>query len=339
MKKAILSAVLSLASFAAIYAQPNLTAANSNPDSGDVFYGHYCDTSHSAPGTAGAGVTWDFSALNEVEKDTTIFTKCSATPYCDSFPGSNLAAANGGGYSYMYAGTSALSAIGSHYDTSFFHFTNPMDLLFYPAAKDSTHTGLSSEVYSFGGENIYSRTVTNFVCDAYGKLILPGATYTNALRIHQTMTTTDSLNIMGLPIVNSAQSESYNWFTPGFHNALLSISIDTSGNGGVPYVTSTEFFSKPVDHTNTSTLSALAGTLEVFPTPASDLINVKFRPDGNNPAILTITDLAGRVLDTKTLPAGVGTASCAVSDMPNGVYMLRISNGGTNAIRKFIVSK
>jgi len=100
-----------------IIAQPTLTAATNNPIATDVFTQH--QTAYTAPGAAGANVTWNFSTLTSTYAVTNTFSLPSATPYASTFPTANLASliSDGGTspyYSYYIVNSNVFSIDGWH---------------------------------------------------------------------------------------------------------------------------------------------------------------------------------------------------------------------------------
>ena len=76
-------------------------------------------------------------------------------------------------------------------------------------------------------------------------------------------------------------------------------------------------------------------TFEVYPNPASDVVNIKFN-DATNAAI-SVLNLAGKEVMTSTVN-GTQT-SFSTSSLTNGVYLIKVSNGTDVQITKVIVRK
>ena len=76
-------------------------------------------------------------------------------------------------------------------------------------------------------------------------------------------------------------------------------------------------------------------SFEVYPNPASDVVNIKFN-DATNAAI-SVLNLAGKEVMTYTVN-GTQT-SFSTSSLTNGVYLIKVSNGTDVQITKVIVRK
>ena len=76
-------------------------------------------------------------------------------------------------------------------------------------------------------------------------------------------------------------------------------------------------------------------SFEVYPNPASDVVNIKFN-DATNAAI-SVLNLAGKEVMTSTVN-GTQT-SFSTSSLTNGVYLIKVSNGTDVQITKVIVRK
>ena len=76
--------------------------------------------------------------------------------------------------------------------------------------------------------------------------------------------------------------------------------------------------------------------MEVFPNPASDYFIVKCAETLNG---VQVTDLSGRVLRDFSLLGELNTTSFPVSDLKNGVYLLKLKAGNTVEVSKLFVKK
>jgi hypothetical protein len=99
-----------------------------------------------------------------------------------------------------------------------------------------------------------------------------------------------------------------------------------------------------VDNINLSASAAInteeLSEINVYPNPASDLINIEFEGKGGSYKI-TLTDLTGRVVSTKTMTDAFGTQKSSVntSEVENGNYLLTITNGGFVSTKQISVFK
>ena len=72
--------------------------------------------------------------------------------------------------------------------------------------------------------------------------------------------------------------------------------------------------------------------LNVYPNPASDILNIETSNDGTTQ--VTITDMAGRTVQSTTLLAA-RRAQLDVSALPAGIYVVTIENN-TELLRRAV---
>lgn len=76
--------------------------------------------------------------------------------------------------------------------------------------------------------------------------------------------------------------------------------------------------------------------MEVFPNPASDVVKVNFEGNGNY--IVSITDMAGRVVATQEVSAnGATTAAVNVNELKAGNYLISVSNESGSYTQNLII--
>jgi hypothetical protein len=332
MKKIVLALSLSLATFATLHAQPVMTSAALSPNPGDVFYGRFCDTTGITPGASGSSVVWNFSGLTTTGGDTLAYDSCAATPYCDSFPGSNIVSYNDGDFLYSIKSTSGITAIGVGNSIFRMHIAGGKDVAYFPLTYLSNHT--DTAYIAIDGFS-YQHHHDSMSYDGYGTLTLPTGTYTNVIRVHQTSVVTDSS--FGFPTweVSTTQTETYNWFDSGFHNPLLTITLDSANGNTV------EYFVHGGPLSNMSIVTANAA-LNVYPNPAVNAVTVSFELNDASGAAITVSDLTGRTVATitgNTLKPGHNNITIPVSDLSAGMYIVRLQSAEGTVTRKVMVSK
>jgi hypothetical protein len=77
---------------------------------------------------------------------------------------------------------------------------------------------------------------------------------------------------------------------------------------------------------------ANGSNLNVYPNPASDILNIASSNDGTTQ--VTITDMAGRTVQSTTLLAA-RRAQLDVSTLPAGIYVVTIENN-TELLRRAV---
>lgn len=335
MKKLLLAACASLCSLTATKAQ-TLTAATNNPVAGDVFYSYVCDTAHASKGASGTSVTWDQTLLVVDTTDTVRYYTCTATPYCDSFAGSNLVQFTDSAYAYMVASSTSLELLGAYDAGDFVHLTNHQTIMQWPLSYGTSFSDVSQTMLSIPPiGDVYLKFVNTFQCDGSGTLKLPGGlTYSNVLRVHSKRVVIDSVNFLGSPMVDSSATEEYNWYVSGFHNPLLTIGYDTAG-ATAPYVSGVSYYKKPVS-SSVGTITANSD-MQLYPNPATDIVNISYNPS-DKPSAIIITNLVGRTVATVTELTTAGHVAVNTAGLPAGVYIARMHTTNGIIAQKFTVA-
>ena len=317
-----------LLSAAHAMAQPVLTHANTSPTVGmnTVYY----STNITSPGAAGANVTWNFATIPNNGNSTASYIACSAAPDCGVMTGANVVMSGVGNYIYYNAGTSALSVRGIKVNNVLFDYNNPEDYLRYPFAFNDSYADSVNATFTSGSPMV-RKGQTTVTADGWGTLILPTGTFTNVLRVHRASVYSDY--VMGVPMFHYT-SAWYVWYQPGNHDVLLSTNAVTIGGGGGTTTNSVYSNQTPLGITENPTL---AGTLQVYPNPAKDMIHVKFTTDARSTVSITLTDMTGRLVTeavSKEYAAGTESETINTSALAKGVYMLKVNAGGTSVSRK-----
>lgn len=347
MYRKLLSAILLATASPAAFAQATLTPYNYNPYLGDQYIVKICDTTGIVPGAGGAGKTWNFSSLIATHTDTGTAVSCAATPSCPLFSASTSAIVNPGGTmtTYLITDVSRYSQNGYYGSaTQNTIYSDPVDQLRYPFTFGSSFTDTYAGLVTYtpsGFPTIYA-TETGSVtttCDAWGTLTIPGnagpVTHSNVLRAHSIQTFRDSANLFGTPTVGTYTLESYTWYTPGYHAALLTIS--TAVGPGVN--------TKIVSHAYQKLRTAIPETddiessMALFPNPATSELNIRFNAGTNDHYRISLTDILGRevtVIADKDMQ-GTQSINTNVSSYPKGLYIVRLQSATGTVSRKISI--
>lgn len=341
MKKIILSFFALAASAGVASAQASLNAANMNPSLGEIFTSITCDTTGVVQGAAGAGLTWDFTGLTATGYDTGLSVTCSSTPNCAMFPGTTIAIKTWSGPTVNYAiATSTKFSQNGYFFSSSQHavFSDPLDQLHYPM------TYLDSFTDSYAGTITYTVSslpitshengVAKVKCDGYGTLKLPGGVIeTNVVRVHSYQLFVDSASVFGIDTVASFVLNTYTWYTPGYHSPLMTI-LESDQVGGTLH-TKTVSFAKRFP-TSIASVNDIEASLQLFPNPAVNELNVRLSNGGNANVRISMVDLLGRevaVIADNTNQENVNI-NYNTSSLPRGVYVVRVNAGNETLTRK-----
>ena len=338
--KYIIIAVLAVCSASSV-AQPVLTAVTNNPVAGDTLAQHQCHTAGVAIGASGAGVTWDFHTLTALNTIVYRYVDCSTTVYCDSFPGSGLAAeATIGGtavYEYLSATSSALEYLGYiALGSTTQHYYKPQIANRYPVVYGETSID-TDVVFSYGGAtSTYTIELDTNVEDGYGTLILPSISFPNALRCSTVAYRYDS--VPGFPPTYSGYFQRYSWYSPDFKFCLLQITLDSSSGAGLGVA---NIFSPFAGSTSGMPSIARLSAVTVGPNPAVDVLHIGYESNGDRHPSMVLYDVTGngvRDLGQVALSIGHSDVICPVGDLPSGVYFLKILDGDSCTVQKVVVN-
>jgi hypothetical protein len=81
--------------------------------------------------------------------------------------------------------------------------------------------------------------------------------------------------------------------------------------------------------------NVIASGLNIFPNPASDVLNVKF--DAASATTIQLVDITGKVIDTQLTQAGTVTTSFATTEINSGVYFVNFKNAVGSTTQKVVV--
>lgn len=230
---------ISLVGIIRVIAQPVLTAANNQPQAGDIIGSQYAYTTGVVIGSTGTNQVWDYSGLTDSAATAVVkFMTPSGTPYAATFPGANLAAqvVDTGTTAYVYfnATSTTTPVLGIQVDTLIAKYNHPLSTQNYPftypgAINDSSSIYFSNISGTLKDTILQLDTVT---ATGYGTLKLPGGvSYNNVLQVKMGVTTQGRIYIPGLGEIISPPTTtiSYGYYTPGYHGPLLSYSLGTNG--------------------------------------------------------------------------------------------------------------
>ena len=110
---------------------------------------------------------------------------------------------------------------------------------------------------------------------------------------------------------------------------------------GIQCVTDNGFIFMIDDIAITSTIGVPENEKDVrftlWPNPASELIRVKSRGDFNGPLEIELEGMTGAVLKTWKINDGAAEQSLDIHDIPQGLYLLKITNGKSSSQNKISI--
>jgi hypothetical protein len=339
-----------------VFAQPTYTQT-SFPAAGTVLTSIMIDPTGLSPGNAGANQTWDFSTavLTGTSSMSNVVTPAS-TPYASSFPTASLAQSQvnaGGSAAYVYYSLSASYAemIGfvsvSPSATMNYSFSDPRRVMNFPWTYNSTFTDASAgiAIYVIGGYTVnqYRRGTVTYTADGYGTCINPLGMNTNVLRLKTVETTVDSSVFVGLPVpatVTESNVVSYGWSGSAPFFQFFSITYDSVFVNGA-FSSANSSASYMDNSSSVSELSPRVKPISIYPNPSSknDFIHLTAHDLKPGETQFIVEDMQGRVVkhnDFVIMPAPHHTVDVEVSDIPAGIYSVRLQQKNNVFSSRFI---
>ena len=313
------------------------------------------DDTYSAPIPAGgASQSWNYSGLNNFFTDTTAFIPAAGTPYAAQFPSANLASydPNGGTYTYFITNTNGFYTAGAA-DTTLpgggIFFTPPYLYVPTPFTYNSTRNSSARAQINFSvfdsstmtnyNFRINHNVQTSFLCDGWGSLTLPNATYNNTLRVRVTEHNYDSLlvDLLGIGFytlvsADSSTSVAYRWVGHGPALYLLGLETDSTGTMAI----SSEYLDNYL-LLGTQTAPSPRAVATAYPNPATDKVRFAWST-AFDAVTLTLYNVAGqRVVETAF--AGMQQLDVPVGHLPPGLYTYRLSaRDGSQATGQLVIA-
>lgn len=309
-----------------------ITATGSTPLAGEVI--NFVTTTYFAPGSAGAGQTWNFSSLTGTP-GTGTYSAASSTPYAASFPSANLAFVNGTTYAYYNTSASAYQGYGSYSTSATMPYSNPEDILRFPFALSNTYTDPFVATFVSGGYTFLREGSTTVTADGTGTITTPSGTYTNVLRVHFVQNYTDSTSIAGNPYVITYNNDQYIWYKEGTHYAIAATYNLVSSAGtftGGHYLVSTSLGMEETEE--------VMNNVSLFPNPASQTVNLNYTLENSSEVNISVFNIAGQEVYTEQLiegMAGENHNEINVSLFEKGTYFVRFQSNESIVTKKLIV--
>jgi len=333
MKRRYTLALLSLGAITAVSAQ-TLTDGSTSMIPGQSFTSHRAP--YLAPGPAGPNQTWDFSGVPSDSVVTISYVVAGSTPEYASFPSSTAALdAGGGAYTYFKSNSSGIELMGVVGGGAVAPYQNSERIMQYPCNFNSQWVDAFSANWIANGFPVERTGTVSGFADAYGTLIMPYGNVDNVLRVRTTEIYSDStiLNI-------DYDFDTYWYYKPGVHNAVVAIFDQTVTIFGTPSTTQNMYW---LDASDVGIDEALRNSIgvEVYPNPANTEVSVVFGADGSKGLTLEVVDLTGKVIvqqDLGSRAPGIQKETFDVSALAAGLYSVRITDGlGGQGIKRLVV--
>lgn len=354
MNKIYFTVILVL-SILTIRPQSPITLSNSDmPSSGDTL--RYSNAQISSIGNytqTGTNYTWNFSTLVPLSQGIRSFKNAISTPYAFFFFGLNeygekIADTLGAGpltltnyYNYYKKQSSPSAYIADGAGITFSsvpvpnYYSDKDELYKFPMS----YPKYDSTTFKFAtvGSTLipiqYSKTgyrVT--LVDGWGSLTTPFGTF-NCLRLVTTQYSQDSIKntIVPIPVGFPNYQRSYQWMVSGGKIPYLEITGSLTGSNFTP--TQARYRDMPQTIAGVKQNSA-EPLLVPYPNPVKDLLYLKFNK--NEAYELELQDLTGKRIKTEKIETGSVVSGMDVSQLPKGIYLLKVAEKQAVYTIKFI---
>ena len=310
---------------------------------GDIIYQAYDDAPASSisVGNAGPNQTWDFSALQVQEYDTTEFIDPAGTPFGADHPTANLCIDDNGEYIYINKNAQSLSLVGFD-DYPYPIMLAPLPLVYGLNTTLGSVIIMDSLIVNAGfidhstaplislnplydqidSIRVLVESTTEFNVDAHGDVIIPMGTF-DALRVKTDDVTTQDIflycssTITGngswhlAPDSDVEITSSYAWWTndPLVKFVLVQIEVDSVGG-----ISAVDFMHSP---SPSSVTDLSSNNFNIYPIPATN--NLTIEAQNNEFTYLNLVDVTGKLVLKKEFTQ---STSLDVSHIAKGMYYL-----------------
>jgi len=343
MKKSILSICL-LSSSLALFAQvPTLTSSNINAIGATHTYYVADSNAVNLDAVTGAGVTWDYSALQGylTTVDNNILDASTAANALD-FPTSVKADELQGNFMiYQNQVVDSIFAQGYTFseptvgDALIVMSGDEAKLMQYPFTFGNTFSDSLAGTLDIVGPTPISGGFSGLVtviADGHGTLLLGTNTYTNVLRVKITEDSQADLGIFGTVDVDRVQ---YYYYLPGTQNFPVFIHTNLTALGASQTVVYSQDL---LSILSTEELSENV-SVNIYPNPVADNMTIQLSSNANFNTQISIKDILGKTVVSRTqlIKTGNNTINIDANTLRSGVYLVNISSGDSQITKKIVV--
>ena len=322
----------------------HLTQSAFEPVLGDSSQYYRADTSKFLNGMPitlkGPNCVWDYSNLIGLfPMITTTFVSPSSVITATNYPGTTLVQKQGSTYYFLKSVDSPgeqTEILGAETGSLNLNFSNSAIASKYPMAYASTFTDNVSGAFTFSVNGTFTGTISTEI-DGYGDLLLPGDVLLgNLLRVKSVQ----SLNlIVGFFPVGTAVQTTYSYFHASYKFPVLNITYTSiSFLTNPPIVTANVTGNSKALVVGVEEVNMNIAELSIFPNPAHKELRIKFDNPTKKSYIVELSDALGRgILRQETGNTSEVEHVLHLENLPKGLYLLKISQGGSSFQKKIVV--
>ena len=327
---------------------------------GDSVSRKQLDTTNFSYGNAGSNVIWDYSTINFIGQNPTIFYTSGSPTYCMTYPAniafgyaSSWPAPPAHNYTYFLSDSTQFSYVGSCYFHAFggtinLVYSDPLAISVAPLGfQDSlTDTFLATEL---SGTSILDTNIhdgySQFIYDAYGELRLPWAIYSNVARVKQIIYQKDTAlsSPNGPGEVNIYNGIAFSWYDINTRGTVLVYGEGVITNIPPNGPTTNTPYKVLVAETNLTTgLYAPVSSkksFNLYPNPSNGKFTIhasEFK-NFNEPAYIKVRDLQGRTIHQLVVSDKLDNYEIDLTAVDKGMYIVTLIVKGTCYSKKVMI--
>lgn len=356
MKSTLHLTLVSLFIGSVCIAQPTITLEDVTPVLGTsvtTVNGPYVE-----PGPSGADQIWDLSGISAQSADTRQFASPEGLPQAESFPEAThaiLFESMSQQYTYTSYSDNTIDQVGFYSigqnATIHTSYTDPLSQPVFPLNYEDTYSDTyvnqTLNELELGSEttvNVYDEVGSyDAVVDGYGTLITSTGTFEDVLRIHIETEVDWTVSNDGEEMGSGSRTRSeYQYYKAGYPVPIAQMGITINYSDGEEIGTSSfgsYFASSTVGIDDAPTpLSAI----EIFPVPAKDHFNLSMQAAEPGLAKIELFSIDGKLAHdwpAVQLLTGSNQQQLNLPELPEGLYLLRISSGASSETRRLVIAK
>lgn len=345
MKNFLLVAFLALVS-TSVFSQFNLTQSNM-PQVGDTGRYQFVDTTGFDPGPSGTGVTWDFSgAADSSNSFRQEFVDPASTPGGAAFTDPNTVAFNNGLGDFFYYNSAADSFYLVGESTQFTLntaavYSNPLRIFDFPFTPTTSTIDDCNSTFTVQGITFIRVGSDSVTQSGSGTLITPDSTYQNVIRIFKTISLRDSGNVLGLVVINTFNTFTFEWYTEDDPLPVMVAYQQDINLAGNPTQDKWAFYRMFGDTMTSAVAPEVAlESVDVYPNPTAGETRIAYQLNQSTHLKIEVFNLLGnrvKVLVDENQTPGNHTLKVNAAGLRNGTYILRFQTDNSLTTRKVVV--
>lgn len=254
-----------------------------------------------------------------------------ATPYGSSYPQANIASrgiTDTTVFNYGLLNASGLYSYGRYGPMEHVILNNPELQFRLPMSLGDTWTDQWSGAGNNGGQNFSRSGTTTGTYNGYGNVTTPFGSFQNVARIQVDQNYYDIQT--GIEV--NFQTTNVYYYISGFNRPIFSTSrgfVDLGLGAGLEEIISFATFADP-SAVGIDEYGAQPFPVSIHPNPAEDLFHVEWTGRSEAQYAVDLLDATGRLVTPARSNAitDLSRSTMDVSDLPGGVYLLRLSDAG-----------